>query len=52
MNSRPEFRNYRMKLIVCMIREISKMLNQYAVDNPTFPVNQRYSHLLAILAGC
>ena len=27
LNSRPEFRNYRMKLIVWMIREISKMLN-------------------------
>ena len=25
-----------------MIREISQMLNQYAVDYPTFPVNQRY----------
>ena len=35
-----------------MIREIVKMLNQYAVDYPTFPVNQRYSHLFAILAGC
>ena len=29
-----------MKLIVLMIREIFKMLNQYAVDNPTLPVNQ------------
>ena len=28
------------------------MLNQYAVDYPTFPVNQRYSHLFAILAEC
>ena len=28
------------------------MLNQCAVDYPTFPVNQRYSHLFAILAGC
>ena len=25
-----------------MIREILKMLNQYAVDNPTLPVNQRF----------
>ena len=47
-----EFRNCRMKLIVSMIREILKMLNQYAVDYPTFPVNQRYSHLVAILVGC
>ena len=26
------------------------MLNQYAVDYPTFPVNQRHSHLFVILA--
>ena len=52
MNSRPEFRNYRMKLIVWMIREIFKMLNQYAVDYPTFPVNPRYSHFIVILEGC
>ena len=45
MNSRPEFRNYRMKSSVWMIREILKMLNQYAVDYPTLPVKQRYSHL-------
>ena len=29
-----------------------KVLSQYPVDNPTFPVNPRYSHLFAILAGC
>ena len=28
------------------------MLNQYAVDNPTLPVNLRSSHLSEILAGC
>ena len=28
------------------------MLNQYAVDNPTLPVNQCLSHLYKILAGC
>ena len=33
-----------------MIREILKMLNQYAVDNPTLPVNLRFSHLFKILA--
>ena len=33
-------------------REILKMLNQYAVDYRTFPVNQRYFHLVVILAGC
>ena len=52
MNSRPEFRNYGMKLIVWMIREIFKMLNQYAVHNPTLPVNQCFSHLIQILADC
>ena len=52
LNSQPRFRNYRMKLIVGMIREILKMLNQYAVDNPTLPVNQRFSHLFEILAEC
>ena len=28
------------------------MLSQYAVDNPTFPVNLRFSHLFEILADC
>ena len=27
------------------------MLNQYAVDHPTFPVNQRYFHLIVIQVG-
>ena len=35
-----------------MIRLILKMLNEYAVDYPTFPVNLRYSHLFEILAEC
>ena len=52
LNSQPRFRNYRMKLIAWMIREIQKMLNQYAVDNPTLPVNLRFSHLFKILAEC
>ena len=52
LNSRPEFRNYRTKLIAWMIREILKMLNQYAVDYPTFPVYLRYSHLFPILVDC
>ena len=38
--------------INCMIREILQMLNLYAVDNPTLPVNQRFSHLIQILAEC
>ena len=37
LNSQPRFRNYRMKSIVWMIRETLEMLNQYAVDSPTFP---------------
>ena len=41
-----------MKLIVWMIRENLKMLDQYVVDNPTLPVNQRFSHLFKILAEC
>ena len=52
LNSQARFRNYRMKLIVWMIREIFKMLNQYAVDNPTLPVNQCFSHLIQILVEC
>ena len=28
------------------------MLNQFAVDNPTLPVNQRFSHLFKILKEC
>ena len=42
LNSQARFRNYRMKLIAWMIREILKMLNQYAVDNPTLPVNPAF----------
>ena len=32
-----------------MIREIFKMLNQFAVNNPTSPVNQCLSHLIQFL---
>ena len=35
LNSLARYRNCKMILIVWMIREILKMLNQYAVDNPT-----------------
>ena len=38
--------------IAWMIREIFKMLNQYAVDNPTLLVNQSLSHLIQILVEC
>ena len=52
LNSQARFRNYRIKLVVWMIREISKMQNQYAVDNPTLPVNQCFPHLIQILVEC
>ena len=32
--------------------KILKMLNQFAVDNPTLPVNLRFSHLSEIVAEC
>ena len=41
-----------MKLIVWTIQEIFKMLNQYAVDIPTLPVDQCHSHLIRYLEGC
>ena len=50
LNSQARFGNYRMKLIVWMIREIFKMLNLYAVDNPTLPINLRLLHQSEILA--
>ena len=37
--------------INCM-REIFKILNQYAVDNPALPVNQCLSHLIQVLVEC
>ena len=35
-----------------MTREIFLMLNQYAVDYPTFPGNRRYFYLFVILGDC
>ena len=35
-----------------MIREIFKMLNQYAVNKPTLPVYLRFSHFIQYLKGC
>ena len=29
-----------------------RMMNQFAVDYPTFPVNQRFFHLIQYLKGC
>ena len=49
---RQDYRNCKMKSILWLIWENFKMLSQYAVDNPTLPVNQRYSHLVEILAEC
>ena len=49
LNSQARFRNYRMKWFVWMIREIFKMLNQYAVEIHTLPVDQSLSHLIQIL---
>ena len=33
-------------------RDFLRMLSQYAVDYPTFPVNQRFVHILVILERC
>ena len=44
------YRNCKMKKIVWMIQEIFKMLNQYAVDIPTLPVNQ--CQCSAVLLEC
>ena len=46
------YRNCKMKFIVRMIREIFKMMNQYAVDIPTLPVNMCLSHLIQFLMEC
>ena len=35
-----------------MVQEIFKMLNQYAVDIPTLPVNLCLSHLIQFLVEC
>ena len=52
LNSQARSRNFRMKLILWMTQEISKMLNQYAVDSPTLPVNKCFSHLIQFLKEC
>ena len=41
-----------MKLISSMIQEIFKMLNQFAVEIPTLPVNLCLSHLIQFLEEC
>ena len=52
LNSLARYRNHKMKSIAWTVREIFKMLNQYAVDTPTLPVNLRLSHLIQFLVEC
>ena len=47
-----EYRNCKIKLIVWVIQEIFKMLNQYAMDNPTLLLNLCFSHLVQFLVEC
>ena len=42
----------KMKFIVYMIQKIFRMLNQYAVEIPTLPVDQCHSHLIQFLKEC
>ena len=46
------YKNWKMRLIVRMTQELFKMLNQYAVDIHTLPVNQCLSHLIQFLEEC
>ena len=41
-----------MKSIVWMTQEILRMPSLHAVDHPTFPVNQRFFHLVVIQEDC
>ena len=52
LNSLARYRTCKMKLTVWMIREIFKMMNQYAVDIPTLPVNLCLSHFIQFLVEC
>ena len=47
-----KIRELQMKLIAWMIRKIFKMLNQYAVDIHTLPVNLSLDHLIQFLVEC
>ena len=51
-NLQARYRNCKMKLIACMIQEIFRMLNQFAVEIPTLPVNLCLSHLIQFLVEC
>ena len=46
------YRNCKMKLIVLIMKEIFKMLNQYAVDFLTLPVKLCLSHVIPFLVEC
>ena len=46
------YRICKMKLIVWMIQKIFRMLNQFAVEIHTLPVNQCHSHLIQFLKEC
>ena len=52
MNSLERFRNCRMKSNVWVILQIFKMLNQYAVDIHTLPVDLCLSHFIQFLVEC
>ena len=41
-----------MKLIVSMIQNIFRMLNQFAVEGPTLSVDQCLSHLIEFVEEC
>ena len=45
-------RSCKMKLIVWTILRTSRMLNQFAVEIPTLPVDQCHSHLIQFLEEC
>ena len=53
LNSRPEIQELQNEVnSMNDFERFLKMLNQYAVDYPTFPVERRHSHLIQILAEC
>ena len=51
LNSQVRFRNYRIKL-VALFQKIFRMLNQFAVEIHTFPVNQCLFHFVQYLKDC
>ena len=51
-NYQAENKNYKMKYTVWTILRTSRMLNQFAVEIPTLPVDQCLSHLIRYLKDC